>query len=204
MGQTWQCVQAIPRWRKAFSARIRRGDFDGISRIVPKSSRQRGQWIMLSPVDFWWSAHIFMHLRWTLFPHPYLQKVSDCWEAPSSSSWHIGQTSSGPISRWTVFWSLGWAEEWTGLCLLRWPKRISLISLSIRPSCHMTGFSRGTRNFFNNILQYTECWLKGVIVAINCSYQRICKQTSFFFLNIAQEHTCWSPRNTCARADVII
>ena len=41
---------------------------------APKTSRHNGHLIVFSPVETWWSSQTFIHLTWTLFPHPCLWK----------------------------------------------------------------------------------------------------------------------------------
>ena len=43
--------------------------------------------------------------------------------------------------------------------------------------------------------------IKHIFITTWNAYHRIWRQTSRFFLNIAQEQVCWSPRNTCKQFD---
>jgi hypothetical protein len=46
---------------------------------VPNISRHRGHLIVFSPIETWWSSQTFIHLTWTLFPQPCLEKKSISW-----------------------------------------------------------------------------------------------------------------------------
>ena len=124
--------------------------------MEPKFSLQRGQRMVVSPLDCrWCSAQIFIHLMCTLFPQPNLQKVRGR-GLPRSSSWQIGHTSSAPISFWVAFEShdpasgLDWSVS--ECCFFGCPWSTSLISLSTSPCWKERGFSRGTRKRFSSTL----------------------------------------------------